>query len=339
MIRDSTGKPTGFRGIAREITELRQTQIALADSEERFRMVAESSNDFIFEWNLKSGQMEWFGKAIEKLKDLLSEIPQTITAYQKIVHPEDLDRLIAATKQNLKKQGSFLEEYRIIGKGGQTIYLRSAGTCLRNEKGKPHKWIGALSDITERIKGEEVLKTLSLRDDLTGLLNRRGFITMAEQGLKTAQRMGREMLLIFGDLDNLKGINDGFGHNEGDRALVDTSRILKETFRESDIIARIGGDEFVMLAMNTLETSGEKLINRFEQVLDDHHLQTKPPYKLAMSFGIAYFNPQNPSSIEVLLAEADKLMYENKQRKVDRVKNGPAFFRHTSIGNCWNLKL
>ena len=123
------------------------------------------------------------------------------------------------------------------------------------------------------------------------------------------------MVLIYGDLDNLKEINDTFGHKEGDQVLVDISHILKETFRESDIIASIGGDEFVMLAMNSLETSGEKLINRFEQVLNDHHLQTKPPYKLAMSFGIACFNPQNPSSIDALLVEADKLMYENKQRK------------------------
>ncbi len=158
LIRDPSGQPVGFRGIARDITELRRAQIALADSEERFRSVAESTSDFIFEWNLKSGQMEWFGQALEKLKDLLSEIPQTITAYQKMVHPEDLDRLIAATQQNLEKQGPFLEEYRIIGKGGQTIYLRSAGTCLRNEKGKPYKWIGALSDITERKKREEELR-------------------------------------------------------------------------------------------------------------------------------------------------------------------------------------
>ncbi|MGC1403747.1 MAG: GGDEF domain-containing protein, partial [Thermodesulfobacteriota bacterium] len=157
--------------------------------------------------------------------------------------------------------------------------------------------------------------TLSIKDDLTGLYNRRGFFALAEQGLKTAQRMGTEMLLIYGDLDNLKEINDTFGHKEGDKALTIISGILKETFRESDILARIGGDEFVMLAINTLENSAEKLINRFEQVLDDHHLQTKPPYKLAMSFGIACFNPQNPCAIDVLIAQGDKLMYENKQKK------------------------
>ncbi len=127
--------------------------------------------------------------------------------------------------------------------------------------------------------------------------------------------MKTEMLLIFGDLDNLKGINDTFGHKEGDQALVDTSQILKETFRESDIIARIGGDEFVILAMNNLETSAEKLINRLKQVLNDHPLQTKRPDTLSLSLGIAWFDPRNPCSLDVLLAQADKLMYEDKQRK------------------------
>ncbi len=170
-------------------------------------------------------------------------------------------------------------------------------------------------EITERKRAEEALKTLSLKDDLTGLYNRRGFFTLAEQGLKSAQRMGTEMLLVFGDLDNLKGINDTFGHKEGDQALVDISQILRESFRESDIIARNGGDEFVVLAMKSSETSPEKLINRFEQVLNNHHLQTERSHKLSMTFGIACFDPRNPCSIDTLLAQADKLMYEDKQKK------------------------
>ncbi|MBI5606005.1 MAG: HD-GYP domain-containing protein [Deltaproteobacteria bacterium] len=102
--------------------------------------------------------MDWFGRAVEKLKELLDEIPQTVTVYEKMVHPEDHDRLVAATQRHLDKQEPFLEEYRIIGKGGKIIYLRSSGICLRNEKGRPYKWVGALSDITERKKKEEELK-------------------------------------------------------------------------------------------------------------------------------------------------------------------------------------
>lgn len=164
-------------------------------------------------------------------------------------------------------------------------------------------------------KAEETLKALSFTDDLTGLYNRRGFFILAEQGLKTAQRTGKEMLLIYGDLDNLKGINDTFGHKEGDQALTDTAQLLKDTFRESDIIARMGGDEFVILAMNSLESSAEKLITRFKQILNVYHLQTKRPYRISISFGFSSFDPLNPCSVDVLIAQADKFMYENKQMK------------------------
>jgi diguanylate cyclase (GGDEF)-like protein len=170
-------------------------------------------------------------------------------------------------------------------------------------------------EISERKQAEEALKALSVKDDLTGLYNRRGFFILAEQGLKTAQRMGTEMILIFGDLDNLKRINDTLGHQEGDKALVDISKILKETFRGSDIIARIGGDEFVILAINRIETSVEVLISRLESALNDNNLQTNRSYTLSLSMGVAYFDPKNPCSIDVLLAQADKLMYEKKQKR------------------------
>lgn len=172
-----------------------------------------------------------------------------------------------------------------------------------------------MGEINERKRAEEALKALSLKDDLTGLFNRRGFFTLAEQGLKTAQRMGTEMLLIFGDLDHMKRINDTLGHKEGDQALVDISQILKETFRESDVIARVGGDEFVILAMNNFKLSADSLINRFEQSLNEHPLQSKRTQRLSMSFGTACFDPQNPCSTDILLAQADEMMYENKQRK------------------------
>ncbi len=206
-----------------------------------------------------------------------------------------------------------LSEYKLKRKDGTYITVETKGSIIYHD-GRPHSVLAIARDITKRKQADEVLKTLSLKDDLTGLLNRRGFFTLAEQALKTAERMGSEMILIFGDLDNLKGINDTFGHKEGDQALVNTSQVLKETFRESDIIARIGGDEFAILAMNSHETSSEKLIQRFEQVLNDHHLQTKRPFALSLTIGITCFNPQNPCSIDVLLAQADKMMYENKQK-------------------------
>jgi two-component system cell cycle response regulator len=127
--------------------------------------------------------------------------------------------------------------------------------------------------------------------------------------------MGRGMLLLFADLDELKQINDTFGHREGDLALIETADILKETFRKPDIIARIGGDEFEVLATETSSVSANILTNRLKEQLNAHNIKEKRPYKLSLSVGIVNYNPGQPCSIDELLAQADKLMYTQKQSK------------------------
>ncbi|MCX5815566.1 MAG: PAS domain S-box protein [Proteobacteria bacterium] len=170
-------------------------------------------------------------------------------------------------------------------------------------------------DITERTRLEEELKTLSLIDELTGLYNRRGFFALGEQQLKIADRMKKDVLLIFTDLDRLKWINDNLGHEEGDRALVAASNILKETFRESDIIARIGGDEFVVLAMEAIEDISQFITSRLQDNFDQYNTGAKLDYTLSTSIGMVRYNPENPVSLDTLIALADKLMYEDKKRK------------------------
>lgn len=124
------------------------------------------------------------------------------------------------------------------------------------------------------------------------------------------------MFLIFTDVDGLKGINDTFGHHECDQALIDTSNILKGTFRESDIIARIGGDEFVVLTIETSEDSAEVLTTRLRNNLKIHELKGGGrPYRLSISIGIARYDPEYPCSIDELMDRAGKLMYEEKRYK------------------------
>jgi diguanylate cyclase (GGDEF)-like protein len=117
-------------------------------------------------------------------------------------------------------------------------------------------------DITERKRMEAEIREMSLRDLLTGLYNRRGFITLAEQQLKAANRAHRPLQLTFADCDRLKWINDTLGHKEGDKALIDTAQILRQTFRESDIIARLGGDEFAILSIDTADMKHGELLQR-----------------------------------------------------------------------------
>src|SRR4030042_1839881 len=162
---------------------------------------------------------------------------------------------------------------------------------------------------------EKTLMAFSHHDELTGLYNRRGFFPLSEQQVKLSNRTKKGILLIFADLDDLKKINDEFGHIEGDQALIDTAAILKSTFRDSEIIARIGGDEFVILAINTDNNAAGKIHLQLKENIDSFNKKGVRNYKLTLSIGIANYDPGNPCSIDELLARADALMYKQKKVK------------------------
>jgi len=147
------------------------------------------------------------------------------------------------------------------------------------------------------------------------LYNRRGFITLAEQQLKIAERAKKDMLLYFIDLDKMKQINDVFGHQEGDKALVEVAKILKEVFRESDIIGRMGGDEFAVLVIDAPDEARNILTNRFHNILERYNSLETRNYKLLLSIGVARYNHEAHCSLDELIKEADTHMYEEKRNK------------------------
>jgi len=165
------------------------------------------------------------------------------------------------------------------------------------------------------------LRRFALTDDLTGLYNRRGFLILGMQNLKLASRTGYSLLLFFVDIDQFKHVNDSLGHIEGDAFLICCAEVLKSTFRDSDIIARIGGDEFVILAQETSEQSSEAIFHRLESALRLLNEKVDSPHKLALSVGVARFDPQNPVSLGELLSVADREMFERKRVRVSRVQD------------------
>jgi diguanylate cyclase (GGDEF)-like protein/PAS domain S-box-containing protein len=279
-------------------------------SEELYRTMAEKSfagvyvvqdGKFCF---LNSNAVAYSGYSVEELlkKDTMS-----------IVHAEDKEQLKMNAAEMVRGNRTFPYEFRIITKDGQTRWIMETVTSIVWE-GK-RAILGNSMDITERKKMEEGLITLSITDLLTGLYNRRGFIMFAEQQMKLSDRTKRGMLLFFSDLDGMKWINDTLGHEEGDRALMDVADVLKETFRSSDIIARIGGDEFAVLAIDTPDVNSEILTTRLQNLIDTHNRQGNRRYRLSISVGCSYYDPVNPCSIDELMVQADKLMYEHKKSK------------------------
>jgi diguanylate cyclase (GGDEF)-like protein len=156
--------------------------------------------------------------------------------------------------------------------------------------------------------------SLALTDDLTDLHNRRGFMALAAHQMKLARRSGQGALLFFADVDNLKHINDTFGHREGDRALLRAAVALSETFRDSDVIARIGGDEFAVLALEAGNQNPQAILRRMADSLAKINA-VEPRYEVALSIGSARFNPLQAVPLEELIAQADEAMYAQKRAR------------------------
>lgn len=166
-------------------------------------------------------------------------------------------------------------------------------------------------------KANEELKNLSLTDDLTGLYNRRGFFLHAEQQVR--QHRSREtdhgMWLMVSDLDGLKQINDTYGHDEGSAAICTAAEILRRTLREADILARIGGDEFAALILNTLDDVAERLPDRIESNFRAYNRESGKPYEFGISVGLVRVNRDEKTPVNEMLDQADQAMYAAKRRR------------------------
>jgi two-component system cell cycle response regulator len=177
--------------------------------------------------------------------------------------------------------------------------------------------VKALRYSIERHRLQKNLHDLSLRDDLTGLYNRRGFMALAEQHLRILQRRG-PALLIYIDLDELKLINDSHGHLEGNRALIVTANILRTCFRQSDILARLGGDEFCVLMTDAGQDSADQVRKRLKSRIDFINGLTSWDFRISVSVGIAEVPALHQPPLEQLLRIADTQMYEEKRKKHGR---------------------
>lgn len=171
-------------------------------------------------------------------------------------------------------------------------------------------WYRSNRILFEKTKVEET----AITDELTGLYNRRGFFFLSKPQMELAIRNNKKLLLVYIDIDNLKNINDRLGHESGDRALIEAANILKSTFRKSDIIARIGGDEFVIFPVDSGEDSYSKLIDHIKAALDNFN-NSQDSFLLSFSFGKAVYDPHDPASIDILLSRADTKMYKEKKAK------------------------
>src|SRR5580658_723752 len=225
------------------------------------------------------------------------------------------------------------------GKGASKSPLEShLAAALRSEDSELDQILSALEEISNGLKSgahnesslekalqraascamrqsllDREIRFLAVTDDLTGLFNRRGFLASATHHLKLAHRNSQDALLLFCDVDNLKGINDSFGHEAGDVALMRAANALADTFRDSDILARLGGDEFAVLASQASIPNRQAMLPRIEGNLEKVNAG-ESRFKLSFSIGMARFDARAAQTLGELMAHADWDMYLHKRR-------------------------
>ena len=300
---------------ARLFTELKKTERSLRESEGRFRALVEQAAVGVAEIEMETGQFITVNRRLCEMVGR-TEGEMLATTFHAITHPEDLH--LHEDKAALLFAGKIRHyslEKRYLRKDGTIIWVNITVSPLWKPGEAPGQNIAVVQDITKRKRMEAEMREMSLRDLLTGLYNRRGFITLAEQQLKAANRAQRPLQLTFIDCDRLKWINDTLGHKEGDKSLIDTTHILRQTFRESDIIARLGGDEFAILSIDATDMNHEDFSRRLQQNIDAYNAKESRQYKLSLSWGTAIYNPESPISLDQLISAADELMYAQKKAK------------------------
>ena len=257
---------------------------------------------------------------LERPRDLLS---RNVRGFY--VHGEDRQAHMA----KLRAATTAVQDYELRREDGRKFWVRDHSRRVDGPDGKARHYDGILVDITEQKTAErrlrqalrrlrltnEKLEGLSLTDHLTGLNNRRGFYSFGLQQMKIAKRLKKDNYLVFLDIDYLKEVNDTHGHAVGDLLLKGVATILKTTLRESDVIGRIGGDEFAVLAMRSKGQGERGLPARIEEAVQAFRIKGYPRLRPSVSLGLVRIDPQKYQQLDDFLAHADFLMYQEKRKK------------------------
>ncbi|MCX8111518.1 MAG: diguanylate cyclase [Syntrophorhabdaceae bacterium] len=301
-------------GTAQDITERKKAEEIIRDERKRFATLIDNAPFGLMMVSPEGIPLYVNPKFTELFGYSLQDMPDGKTFFEK-AYPEKEYRkqVIEAWKKDIEDSKVGQKRPRIFtltAKNGIEKVVHFIPVQLATGE-----HIISCEDITEQRRLEEHLKSMSITDELTGLYNRRGFITLSEQQLKIADMTKKGILLFFIDMDKMKQINDTLGHKIGDIALVETAALLKEVFRESDIIARIGGDEFAALALDATIATRDVLLRRLDNTLYRYNKKQGRLYEISLSVGVAYYDPSEPLTLDELMSLADTMMYEEKRKK------------------------
>ena len=293
--------------------ERKRVQERLRESEERFRQLAENIREvfYIHEEGIPRYVSPAYAEIWGRPPQALYEDPNS---FWETIHPEDRDYVKRFMEK--KTQEEYEVVYRIVRPDASVRWIRDRSFPIGDESGRTQRAVGIAADITDLKLGEEKLRYLGLHDPLTGLYNRIYF----EEEMSRMEKTRHETVGILScDVDGLKLVNDTLGHDQGDRLLVAAAGVIRESFREGDLVARIGGDEFAVVLPNTTEPSVEDACQRIQEAVTAYNT-TNPELPLSISVGLAVKNGSH-KNLKDVFKKADNHMYRKKLYRTQSVRS------------------
>lgn len=299
-----------------QIRSLEKVNATLARKEERWQLALQGNKDGIWDWNLETGEWIQSDRCLEMLGYQRGEGPDTREGLVESVHPDDLPDLLQKLEDHLEQIAPYYEaEYRRLCKDGTYKWVLDRGQALWNERGQAVRMAGSFTDIAARKQMEERLVHISMRDSMTGLYNRAYF----QEELRRLND-GRYMpiAVIVCDVDGLKLYNDSFGHLLGDRLIKAAADILQQSLRASDVVARIGGDEFAVILPSASKETVDMVLKRLKSSIEAFNAANEE-FLLSLSTGMAIGHGDNVNLTQ-LFRDADNNMYREKNRNGKQIR-------------------
>ncbi len=289
----------------------------LKESEQRLTLALWGADLGMWDWNARSDTVVYNERWAEMLGYRLDEIARHPRSWETRIHPDDQAAALEAFNAHLENRTAYFEiEHRLRHKDGHYVWVLSKGKVIeRDPQGKPLRACGTHLDINQQKQQEEQLRQLAATDPLTGAFNRRYFLNLIEPEISRAQRYDHPLTLIMFDIDYFKRVNDDYGHEQGDEVLKTMTARVRQRLRHSDVFVRWGGEEFLILAVETALQPAVALTEILWAALRDAPFPSIGA--VTASFGVTEYQPGE--TLDQWLKRVDDLMYQAKTTGRDRI--------------------